>query len=587
MQTIHPLRQLFCYTIPHCRTLILAIISSVLNKICDIVPEILIGVAIDIVVNQQHSVVAHITNIQNPIAQLYCIGALTALLWILESFFEYCYLILWRNLAQQIQHTLRLETYAHLQQLDMAYFENKTTGGLLTILNEDIKQLESFLSEGPNAIIQLIINIIVMGGIFFYISPMLGFLTLIPIPFVIGMAFFFQQKLSILYQNIRKKSAALSSHMASRLMGISTIKSYATQDYEVNRLAVESLALQYAHNQASRINAAFIPLVRMGILCGFITSLMVGGIYALQATIAISSYSILVFLSQRFLWPFTTLTSITDLYEQAMASLRRIISVLEQSSSIVSGPHQTNLHGSVTFDTICFSYPNGTPVFNDLSFTIPTNTTVAFVGTTGSGKSTVAKLLMRFYDAKSGTISLNSTNIKSVKLTDISKSIGLVSQDIYLVDDTIAHNIAYGSFNATMDSIIDAAKMSLAHDFIMKLPHGYNTHVGENGKNLSGGQRQRISIARAILKQPPIFIFDEATSALDNETETAIQKSLAMLTHKHTMIIIAHRLSTVRHADTIFVMEKGAIIECGTHNELLTKNGSYALLWKIQTGEIT
>jgi len=589
MKLRHPLSQLFAYTLPQKGKLILAVLSSILNKLCDIVPEILIGIAIDVVVNQHHSVVAKLTGLLNPWTQLYVVGALTAILWILESVFEYCYLVLWRSLAQDVQHTLRMETYAHLQELDMTYFENKTTGGLLTILNEDINQLEHFLSEGPNTIIQLIINIIVMGGIFFYISPMLGFLTLLPIPFVIGIAYAFQSRLAVLYGKVRERAASLSGHIASRLLGVTTIKSYATQTYEVGQLERESKAFQNENHKASRINAAYIPIVRMGILCGFVMSLMVGGSYALQGTLSISSYSILVFLSQRFLWPFTTLTTITDLYEKAMASVRRVLSILGQSKYINDGPSTLDssaLHGAINFDHVTFAYANKHQVFNDLSLHIPAKKTVAFVGATGSGKSTVIKLLTRFYDAISGSISIDSIDVASVKLDDLRKAIGLVSQDIYLVDGTIAQNIAYGTFDASMDAIIAAAKMGQAHDFIMRLPHGYNTHVGENGKNLSGGQRQRISIARAILKNPPILIFDEATSAVDNETELAIQKSLATLAHEHTMILIAHRLSTVRHADIIFVMDKGAIVEQGTHDELLTRNGIYANLWKIQTGEI-
>lgn len=482
-----------------------------------------------------------------------------------------------------------METYTHLQQLDLAYFENKTIGGLLTILNEDINQLEQFLSEAPNTIIQLIVNIMAIGTIFFYISPMLSFLTLLPIPFVICIAFVFQNRLAKLYTSVRACAASLSGHIASRLLGITTIKSYATQTYEIGQLGLESQAFQKENYKASVINAAYIPVVRIIILCGFTTSLMVGGVYALQGTLSISAFNILVFLSQRFLWPFTTLTTITDLYEQAMASARSVFSILHQKTYILDGPDKLNItqiNGTVNFENISFTYPNGTQVFNQLSFTIPAHKTAAFVGATGSGKSTIIKLLMRFYDANSGTISIDTTNITTVKLNDLRKSIGLVSQDIYLVDGTIAENIAYGTFSATTEEIISAAKMGQAHDFIMRLPHGYQTMTGENGKNLSGGQRQRISIARAILKNPPLLIFDEATSSVDNETELAIQKSLAVLAHDRTMILIAHRLSTVRHADIIFVLEHGQIIEAGTHNELLSKNGTYALLWKIQTGEL-
>lgn len=589
MKNNYTLTQLTHYIIPNKSKLFLATLCSILNKLCDIVPEILIGIAIDIIVNQQNSIVARLTNIINPLSQLYIIGALTALLWILESIFEYLYLILWRSIAQEAQHKLRLATYAHMQQLDMKFYEDKTTGGLLSIVNDDINQLEQFISEGPNTIIQLIVNIIVMGAIFFYLSPILALLTLLPIPFVIFIAFYFQKRLATLYSNVRERIEILSSHITSRLMGIATIKSYTAENYELSCLEKESIAYQKENNNASKVNAAYVPIVRMGILCGFIMSLIVGGRYALQGYLAISSYSVLVFLTQRFLWPFTTLTTLTDMYERAMASARRIFAVLKHPKDIVDGNisiNKDNVAGYLKFDNVDFSYSNNVQIFKNLSFEIPVNNTVAFVGTTGSGKSTIIKLILRFYDTVNGTILLDNIDIKTLKLKDLRQSIGLVSQEIYLTNNTIANNIAYGTFNASQDDIIKAAKMAEAHDFIMQLPHGYKTLIGENGKNLSGGQRQRISIARAILKNPPIFIFDEATSALDNETEVAIQHSLATLAHNHTLIIIAHRLSTVRHANNIFVLEKGKIIESGTHNELVKKDGTYAALWKIQTGDI-
>jgi len=568
---------------------VLATACSILNKICDIVPEILIGIAIDVVVNQRHSIVARIFHIDNPLHQLYLVACLTAILWILESVFEYWYLILWRDVAHGVQHGLRRDTYASLQQLDMSYYERTTTGGLLTILQDDINQLEQFLSEVPNAVLQLAVNIVVMGAIFFYISPVIAFVTLLPIPFVLGTAYYFQHRLAYIYGDVRESASSLGSHMASRLLGMITIRSYVTESYENARLAAESMTYQEAYQKLNRCNAAYIPLVRMGVLTGFILSMLVGGYYALQGMLSISSYSVVVFLTQRFLWPFTTLTSITDLYERAAASLRRISGILHHKRTIFGGTHPIavqEIKGSVQFERVAFAYSNGTKLFTNLSFAIPARTTVAFVGATGSGKSTIMKLLLRFYDIQEGVIKLDNKAIGSLPLDNLRQAIALVSQEIYLVDGTIRDNITYGTFDADFEAVVQAAKMAEAHEFIMNLPEGYETLVGENGKNLSGGQRQRISIARAMVKNPSIFIFDEATSAVDNETEAAIQRSLATLGNDHTMILIAHRLSTVRHAHTIFVMGNGEIIESGSHDELLRKNGSYANLWRIQTGEI-
>lgn len=584
MKTKNAFIQLIQYTHPRKSTILWAIICSILNKLCDIVPEILIGIAIDIVVNQHLSIVAQL-GIANPFHQLYVVGFITALLWIFESIFEYLYSIAWRSLAQEIQHNVRLKAYDTVQELDMQYFENTTTGGLLNILKDDIAQLELFLSQGPNEIIQLMVNVIVMGSIFLYLSPMLALMTIIPLPFVIGIAYYFQHKLARLYETVRHYSARLATHLTYRLHGITTIKSYTTQQYELALLQKESVLYQSACQSAHRINAQYIPTVRMAIMVGFIMSLIGGGIYALQGIIPLNWYAALVFLTQRFLWPFTTVTTITDLYEQALASSKRILTLLTSRPTITSGTKvldSNRTQGAITFDNVSFAYASGTKIFNTLSLSILAKTTIAFVGTTGSGKSTLIKLLLRLYDATAGSILIDQHNINDLTLDSLRKTIGLVSQDVYVVEGTIADNIAYGTFEASRDEIMNAAKMAQAHDFIMSLPQGYNTVVQEHGKNLSGGQRQRLAIARALLKKSPILIFDEATSAIDNETEAALNQSMTQLAQDHTIIIIAHRLSTVRNADTIYVLDQGSIIESGNHEQLLDAQGVYAQLWNTQ-----
>lgn len=560
--------------------IIFAAICSIFNKICDIVPEILIGISIDVIVNQENSIMAKL--IVNPFYQLYLLGFITAILWILESIFEYFYSITWYDIAQNVQHKLRLKTYAVIQNQDFSYFENKTTGGLLTIVQDDVNQLEQFLSKGPNEVIQLVVNVIVMGSIFLYLSPVLAFITLTPIPFVIGIAYYFQNKLGYLYSIVRQISENLTSHIAYRLQGVATIKSYTTEAYEFEKLHKESSVYKKATHKANQVNAQYIPILRMAIMFGFIASLVIGGIYALQSKIPINWYAALVFLTQRFLWPFTSVTTITDMYEKSLACAKRILWVLESAPKIHDNPQSLDINiekGKIQFDNVSFTYANGLSIFDKFNCTIPAGKTVAFVGTTGSGKSTIIKLLLRFYDPNSGKILIDNYNIKNIKLTDLRKSISFVSQDAYLVDGTIADNIAYGSFAANKQEIIEAAKMAKAHDFIMSLPHDYETMVQEHGKNLSGGQRQRISIARAIIKKSPILVFDEATSAVDNETEAAIRKSITKLAVNHTIIIIAHRLTTVVDADTIFVLEKGVIVESGNHEELLKKSGIYAKLF--------
>lgn len=572
---------LVAYVQPSKRKIIFASISSALNKFCDIVPEILIAISIDVVVRQRSSVVAVNLGISDPATQLYLVGFATAFFWVMESVFEYLYYTSWHAVAQGVQDRLRILTYNKIQELDVAYFENSTTGGLLTVLQDDVQQLETVLSQGPNEIIQLLVNVLVIGAVFACVSPTLFFLTIVPIPFVVLIAYFFQTKLSRLYGSMRSVSGVLVSHVIHRLNGLTTIKSYNAQRYELAKFAIESKKYKQSFEDVNMITALYVPSIRMAVMFGFIATLIVGGLKVLNGQIEIHWYAELVFLTQRFLWPFTSLTSMSDMYEKSLASSARILQILHASPTIVDGKDAmalTACPGSIAFNDATFVYGSGYSVFHGLTLSITPGSMVAFVGATGSGKSTLAKLLLRFYDVQGGSITIDGHDIKNIKLHDLRASIGLVSQDIYIVDGTIADNIAYGSFNATRDEIIQAATLAQLHDFVMELAQGYDTKMEENGKNLSGGQRQRVSIARALLKKSCILIFDEATSALDNETEAEISKSMMLLKGSHTIIIIAHRLSTVRSADTIYVLDKGAIVESGSHDDLLQKNGAYAQL---------
>jgi ATP-binding cassette subfamily B protein len=325
----------------------------------------------------------------------------------------------------------------------------------------------------------------------------------------------------------------------------------------------------------------------MVILAGFTAILLYGGMEVEAGKLAVGTYSVLVFMTQRLLWPLTRLGQTLDLYQRAMASTARVMDLLDTPITIHSGnialPVES-VKGEIEFQNITFSYNERQPVMENLSLTIPQGTTTAIVGTTGSGKSTLIKLLLRFYELKRGKITLDGLDLQDIIIYDLRKAIGLVSQEVFLFHGTVRENIAYGSPDATLEEIIMAAKMAEADQFILQLPYGYETIVGERGQKLSGGQRQRLSIARAILKNPPILILDEATSAVDNETESAIARSLKKITKHRTTIMIAHRLSTIRHADCIYVLENGKIVEQGKHEELLSKQAIYANLWKVQTG---
>jgi ATP-binding cassette subfamily B protein len=583
---VHPLKRLLRYGRRYRVKGWLASICSLLNKFFDLAPPALIGIAVDVVVKQQDSLLAQ-WGIKDVFWQLAIITILSAVVWALESLFEYAYDYLWRNLAQDIEHDLRLEAYSHLQELELAYFEERSTGGLISILNDDINQLERFLDDGANEVIQVFTTVVVIGAAFFAASPGVAGLSMLPIPFIIWGSIAFQDRLAPLYADVREKVSFLNGQLSNNLMGITTIKSFTSEDYEIQRIETQSQAYRQSNRRAIVLSAAFIPLIRVVIFLGFIATLFLGGLEVVAGRLSVGTYSVLVFMTQRLLWPLTRLGNTLDQYQRAMASTNRVMNLLDTPIAIHTGDIRlpiSSIKGELEFKNVTFSYNQRKPILQYFSLTLPAGKTTAIVGATGSGKSTLVKLILRLYEVQYGTIYLDGIELNNLNLKDLRRAIGLVSQDVFLFHGTVAENIAYGSFEASNREIVTAAKIAEAHEFIAQLPDGYMTIVGERGQKLSGGQRQRIAIARAVLKNPPILILDEATSAVDNETEAAIQRSLERITKNRTTIAIAHRLSTVRNADCIFVMDEGIVVESGQHEQLVEQDGVYASLWRVQSG---
>ncbi len=580
------LMRLLHYARAYHRKIKLASLCSVLNKLFDVMPEILIGMAIDVVVRQEKSFLADF-GISDPFHQMLFLAVITIAVWALESLFQFFLQILWRNLSQSLQHDLRLDAYGHMQDLDMAWFEDSSTGKLVAILNDDVNQLERFLDGGANALIQVATSIIAVGAVFFYISPQIALMAFTPIPVIVLGAFWFQRRAQPLYATVREKVGLLSTRLANNIAGIATIKSFTREKYELDQLRQESEAYVAANQGAIRISSAFIPVIRMAILVGFVATLVYGGKLTLDGQLNAGAYSVLVFLTQRLLWPLTRLAETVDLFERAMASTRRILNLIEVPIRTRSGSTTlpvNQVQGELVFENVSFAYSNGAEVLRDINMQIAPGETIAVVGQTGSGKSTLMKLLLRFYSPTAGIIRLDGTDMTALKIPDLRAAFGLVSQDVFLFHGSVAENIAYGRPGADQAEIEAAAKAAEAHDFILQLPQGYDTIVGERGQKLSGGQRQRVSIARAVLKEPPVLILDEATSAVDNETEAAIQRSMQVITQGRTTLIVAHRLSTIINADRIYVLDQGRVTEMGNHTQLLADNGLYASLWKVQAG---
>ena len=562
------------------------IVYSVLNKLFDLAPPVLIGIAIDIVVEGSESFIGNF-GFEDKRQQLIILAFITFVIWGFESIFDYVASVTWRNIAQDLQHSMRTETFSKTLDLDLSFFENKSSGRLMAILNDDVNQMENFLNEAANRLIQTATTVIVIGATFLYISPLVAIFAFIPIPVIVFGSYKFVQRIGERYSKIRNNVESLNAHLSNSITGILTVKSFNREKKEYKRIDLASDEVKTANYDAIKLSAAFIPIIRVAILFGFTATLLIGGFLALDGQIKVGMYSVMLFITQRLLWPLTELGMIFDSFQKAMASFRRIMNLRNTNPTINDGETDLlKLENKISFENLNFEYVKNFPVLKNINIEIKKGKTTAIVGSTGSGKSTLIKLILRFYEKNSGKILFDDHEIESLSLESIRNKIGLVSQDVFLFEGSVFENIAYGNIEANSEQVWNAAKLSESDRFINELPDKENTIVGERGQKLSGGQRQRISIARAILKNPEILILDEATSAVDNETEAAIQESLETLKEGRTVIAIAHRLSTIRNADLIYVLENGLIVEEGTHDQLLGNNNVYAKLWDVQTGKI-
>ena len=568
-----------------------ATLYSIVNKLFDIAPEILLGIAVDVVVgfnNPNYNNFLDWLGFEGAQQQVVILAVLTFLIWAFESIFQYLYMVGWRNIAQSIQHSIRLEAYNNVQGLDIEWHETQKLGNTSSILNDDVNQLERFLNNGINEIIQIIVSSLAISVVFFYISPSMAAVLVFPIPIILLISMYFQKNLSPRYLKVRESVGALSASIFNNLLGIITIKSFASENRENERLTKLSNDYLIKNRDAIKLSSAFVPVVRMGVLCGFLIAMIMGSIKAMNGEILPGSFAMLLFLTQRFLWPFTSLGEMLDLFERSMASTKRILDILDVKAKIVDGENGDfkDYYNDIRFKDIEFYYNKNNKVFEGLNFDIKKGEVVGIVGSTGVGKTSLVKLMLRLYDSQNGDIFIGDKNIKDLRLKNLRENIGLVSQDTFLFDGSIEDNIVYPEKNPDLDQMRYVSDLSQSSEFIDQFPDKFGTLIGERGVRLSGGQRQRLAIARALYKNPSILIFDEATSSIDNHTESLIQKSMKDICKDRTAIIIAHRLSTIRNANKIFVLDQGSVLENGTHNELISNNGLYKKLWDVQTGVV-
>ena len=583
----HPLAALWRRYRAYRVRFIAAVIASVVNKVADVVPELLIGAAVDVVIRGQNSWAADVLGVESRHAQLAWLAAINVIVWMIESGSEYVAAVLWRGLAQGVQHDLRVEAYDHAQHLDLTWHESRAAGATVATLNDDVNQLERLLDVGLPSILQTTLNVILVGAVFAASSLTLLIVAFLPIPLIVLGSLVFQRRLEPLYARVRQAVADLSGALSANLAGVSTIKAFTAEDRERGRIEGYSSAYREANVRAIRSSAAFVPLVRMAILAGFTCTLLIGGWSVLDGELEVGLYTVLVFMTQRLLWPLTDIAEVLDLYQRGRASTARILELLAVPITVHAGTRTVPrpVRGGLELRGVRAGYGDGPDVLHGVDLVIPAGQTHAIVGATGSGKSTLLRLLLRFDDPRSGEVLLDGIDVRDLDWDSLRGSMGYVAQDVYMFAGTIAENIAYGRPDASHEQIIGAARDAAAMEFIDALPDGLDTWVGERGVTLSGGQRQRLALTRALLRDPAVVVLDEATSAVDNETEAAIQRALGVAAAERTTVVVAHRLSTVRHADRIWVLDQGVVREAGTHDELVASDGAYAALWRVQTGD--
>ena len=585
--------RLFAYLGAYRGRLAWATTASVLNKVLDLMPPLLVGWVIDSLRGQPPGWISGLAGTSDPWSMAVVLSGLSVAIFFFESFFQWMYQAGFMNLAQQVQHDLRMDVYQRIQSREIAFFEEHRLGEILAMLNDDVNQLERFLNTGFNELIQLVVLFAFAFAVMFPISWQLSLVAVAPIPVILWGSLLYQRRVEPRYRRVREGVGGIASRLENNIAGIHVIKSFTAEAFETERVRAVSEEYRRANGEAIRLSAVYVPLIRMAIVGGFAGVLLLGSYWILNGSgiLTVGELVLFAMMTERLLWPLTRLGTTVDDYERAKASARRSFGLLDTPPALLDPEEPERLgqaQGDVVFDQVEFRYARGRaaePVLRGISFRVAPGETLGIAGPTGAGKSTLIKLILRLYDVSGGAVRVDGHDVRRLAMDDLRRNIALVSQDIYLFHGTVRENIAYSS-DVPFEEVVRAARLAQLHDFVAGLPEGYDTLVGERGVKLSGGQRQRLSIARAIVKDAPILVLDEATSSVDTETERAIQQNLRTLTAGRTALIIAHRLSTIRHADRILVLRDGLVDEEGHHDDLLAKGGTYADLWHVQSGDL-
>ncbi|MFB7815848.1 ABC transporter ATP-binding protein [Paenibacillus chitinolyticus] len=519
---------------------------------------------------------------QVPLLALFVVGVIAV-----KALFQFLHGFSGGRLGNRVAYNMREAMYEKLQYLSFQYYDKARTGDLMSRLTADLEAIRNFIGFGFAQILNVFLMVIFGMVMMFSISWKLTLLTMLTMPFLAFAAIRFEGKIHPAFRSLRASMSNMTTAVQENITGVRTVKSFAREPYEVEKFTLRNEEYRANNVITSEIWSKYFPVMELIANLSAVILLGVGGYMVILGSLSVGELVAFFSLVWYIIGPMWGIGFHINNYTQSKASGEKILEILHQYVHVKDREHAVELNpatvkGHVCFDRVTFAYPDAEAAIHDLSLNAPPGTVIGFLGGTGSGKSTIISLLMRAYNVKTGQITLDGMDIKDIRLESLRSQIATVFQETFLFSSTIKGNIAYGRKDVTMDEIIRAAKLVKAHDFIMEMPLGYDTVVGERGMGLSGGQKQRIAIARALIKDPKILILDDATSAVDMETEQEIQAGFKEVMRGRTTFIIAHRISSLKHADEIIVLDKGRVVQRGTHSELIRREGPYLETYRIQ-----
>lgn len=492
-------------------------------------------------------------------------------------------------MGARMEYDMRAEVFAHYQKLSFSFFDNQKVGQLMARITTDLFDISELLHHGPENIVISLIKITGAFIILMTISPYLAIAAFALVPFMFVYAYVFNRKMKRAFRRNREEIAGINAQIEDNLSGMRVVKSFANEDIEKEKFAIGNNGFLAAKRESYRYMGGYQAGLSSFTIMIQVVVIIAGSVFIKKGLVSITDLVTFILYINVFTDPIKTLIDFTEQFQNGYSGFERFMEILNIEPDIADRPDAktiSNVRGEIEFDDVSFRYEQDTQtVLNHINLKVSAGEYAALVGSSGAGKTTLCSLIPRFYDVTEGSVKLDGTDVRDIKLKSLRGNIGIVQQDVYLFAGTVFENIRYGKPDATREEVIEAAKNANAHEFIMSLPDGYDTDIGQRGVKLSGGQKQRLSIARVFLRNPPVLIFDEATSALDNESEKVVQESLEKLAKNRTTIVIAHRLSTIKNAGRILVLTDDGIAEEGTHDELIAKAGIYRHLYELQFRE--